>query len=123
GRQAHAKGAIATREVTMFDFTPEQKMVRDMVRQWADRELGPRVPEFDKPNAPPPYDLMRKMVATFGLPEMARARFAKIEKTGSRDTAMGGDPAFGTILAIELARHSPGYLMSFGASIGLAGGA
>src|SRR6266436_3033919 len=112
----------------MFDFTPEQKMVRDMVRQWADRELGPRVPEFDKPEALPPYDLMRKMVATFGLPDMARARFEKMAarhaagKAGDRDSAMGGDPAFGTILAIELARHSPGYLMSFGASIGLAGG-
>ena len=113
----------------MFDFTPEQKMVRDMVRQWADKELAPRVPEFDKPEALPPYDLMRKMVAAFGLPDMARARFGKMTerhaagKTADRDTAMGGDPSFGTILAIELARHSPGYLMSFGASIGLAGGA
>ena len=36
---------------------------------------------------------------------------------------MGGDPAFGMILAVELARSSPGFLLSFGATLGLAGGA
>ncbi|MGH7822889.1 MAG: acyl-CoA dehydrogenase family protein, partial [Candidatus Binatia bacterium] len=113
----------------MFDFSPEQKMVRDMVRQWAERELAPVVPELERAERPP-YDVMRKMVAAFGLPDMARARFASMarrrdkgEAERQEGDATMGDPAFGMILAVELARHSPGYLMSFGASMGLAGGA
>jgi acyl-CoA dehydrogenase len=113
----------------MFDFTEEQKMVRDLVRQWADRELAPRVEELERAEKPP-YELMRRMAAAFGLPDMARSRFAKMKERAGRSgsprepgDATIGDPAFGMIMAIELARHSPGYLMSFGASIGLAGGA
>lgn len=112
-----------------FEFTPEQKMVRDMVRQWADRELAPRVAELERAEKPP-YDVMRAMASAFGLQELARQRFAKMEMRAAKgdgekqavDATMG-DPAFGMILAVELARHCPGYLMSFGASIGLAGGA
>jgi acyl-CoA dehydrogenase len=113
----------------MFDFTPEQKMVRDMVRQWAEKELEPKVPAIERGEISP-FDVMRDMGKAFGLPELARQRFAKMEKRAERgeaekqagDATMG-DPAFGMILAVELARHCPGYLMTFGASVGLAGGA
>jgi alkylation response protein AidB-like acyl-CoA dehydrogenase len=113
----------------MFDFTPEQKMVRDMVRQWAEKELEPKVPAIERGELSP-FDVMREMGKAFGLPDLARQRFAKMEKRAERgeaekqagDATMG-DPAFGMILAVELARHCPGYLMTFGASVGLAGGA
>jgi alkylation response protein AidB-like acyl-CoA dehydrogenase len=32
----------------MFDFTDEQKMVRKLVRQWAEKELAPRVASMEK---------------------------------------------------------------------------
>lgn len=113
----------------MFEFTAEQKMVRDTVRQWVERELEPRVAELE--SGTPPYPLMRRMASAFGLAEMARARFERMAqpREGGKnereegDAALGADPAFGMILAVELARSCPGYLMSFGASVGLAGGA
>src|SRR5438132_3837649 len=113
----------------MFEFTDEQKMVRDMVRQWADKELEPKVLAMERGELSP-FVVMREMGAAFGLPDLARQRFAKLEKRAQRgepekqagDATMG-DPAFGMILAAELARHCPGYLMTFGASVGLAGGA
>src|SRR5687768_11221791 len=113
----------------MFDFTPEQKMVRDTVRQWVERELEPRVLELERGELSP-YAVMREMAQAFGLSDLARSRFAKLEKRAAEggpakragDATMG-DPAFGMILAYELARSCPGYLLSFGATVGLAGGA
>lgn len=113
----------------MFDYTPEQKMVRDMIRQWAERELEPQVLAIERGEVLP-YDLMRKMAAAFGLADLARDRFARMEKRAAEaakekqaDDATLGDPSFAMIMAVELSRHCPGYLMSFGASVGLAGGA
>ena len=113
----------------MFDYTDEQRMVRDMIRQWVERELEPRAAEIEQ--GEPPYELMRNLARSLGLAEIARSRFARIAKRKEKgeaerqenDATMGGDPAFGMILAVELARSSPGFLLSFGATLGLAGGA
>lgn len=116
----------------MFDFTDEQKMVRKVVRKWVEASLVPAVDGLESGEIQP-YDLMRNFIRTFGIDEMARAgmkKQAKREAESGRaddDGDEGGgamrDPAMGAIVAIELSRVSPGFAMSFGASLGLCGGA
>jgi len=108
----------------MFDFTDEQKMVKKMVRQWAEKELAPHVAAMEKGEITP-YDIMRKLLRTFGMDEMVRSAFAnmKPDSPGEKPGGFGGDPAMSAIVAIELSRVSPGFTLAFGASMGLAGGA
>ena len=110
----------------MYAFSPEQEMVRQMVRQWAERELVPKISALEH-NEILPYELMRKLGADFGMIEMARARFARLAERDAANTRprerAADDPALGMIVAMELSRYSPGFVLAFGASLGLAGGA
>ncbi len=121
----------------MFEVTEEQKMIRKMVRRWTGEKLEPKVDAIE--GGEPPYELMRDFAKTFGIPAMVRSGFASMEKraregAGDADgkdaakkpkkSGLGGlDPAMGTILAIELSRVCPGFMLAFGASLGLAGAA
>src|SRR5262245_127373 len=107
----------------MFDFTDEQKMVRKMVRQWADKELAPHVASMEKGEILP-YDIMRKLLKTFGMDEMVRTAFANMKPDGEKpERGLGGDQTMSAIVAMELSRVCPGFALAFGASLGLAGGA
>jgi alkylation response protein AidB-like acyl-CoA dehydrogenase len=106
----------------MFDFTDEQKMARKMIRAWAQKELAPLVPAMEKGELLP-YESMRKLIRTFGMDEMVRAAFKKSESHEATEKGLGGDPAMMAIVAIELSRVCPGFMLAFGASLGLAGGA
>ena len=44
-----------------FSFTREQEMLRNMVREFAQKELAPRIPEFDEPEGEWPYDVFKRM--------------------------------------------------------------
>ncbi|MFC1968561.1 acyl-CoA dehydrogenase family protein [Chloroflexota bacterium] len=44
-----------------FNLTREQEMVKYMVREFAQKELAPRIPEFDQPEGEWPFDVMRRM--------------------------------------------------------------
>ena len=113
----------------MFQFSEEHKMVRKMVRRWAADKLEPRVEAIEGGESP--YPIMRDLVKTFGIAEMARGAFERMEqkaKDGSGETVRmgglgGGDAAMGTLLSMELSRVCPGFMLAFGASMGLAGGA
>jgi alkylation response protein AidB-like acyl-CoA dehydrogenase len=110
-------------------FTEEQEMVRKLVRRWTAGKLEPRVDALEA--GEPPYELMRDFARTFGLPDLARAAFAKLEErasagasaSGARGGLSAADPALAAIVSIELSRVSPGFALAFGASAGLAGGA
>lgn len=110
----------------MYDFTDEQKLVRKMVRAWAEKELAPQVSRMEKGEILP-YDLMRAMIRVFGMDELARATFTKMkerrEATDPAKKSAFGDPALAAIVSMELSRVCPGYTLAFGASLGLAGGA
>src|SRR3954467_7093522 len=104
----------------MFDFTDEQKMVRKMVRQWADKELAPLVPKMEKGELLP-YDTMRKLLKAFGMDEMVRSAFARMKDGGGEvEKGVGGDPSMAVMVSMELARVCPGFTLAFGASLGLA---
>jgi len=112
----------------MLQFTEEHEMVRKLVRRWTTSKLEPKLDALE--GGEPPYELMRDFARTFGIPDMARSAFAKIEakaKAGGSTSSKGGigsvDPALAAIVSIELSRVSPGFALAFGASAGLAGGA
>jgi alkylation response protein AidB-like acyl-CoA dehydrogenase len=100
-----------------------------MVRRWATEKLEPRVDALE--SGEPPYELARDLARTFGIPDMVRGAFARAEKKAAEGQEqrleMAGlaasDPALSAVLAIELSRVCPGFMLAFGASMGLAGGA
>jgi acyl-CoA dehydrogenase len=101
----------------MYAWTEEQRMIRKLVRRWATDKLEPKVTAFEE--GEPPYELMRDFARTFGLAEMMRGM---VDKETSGDVrGAGRDPTLGTILAIELSRVCPGFMLAFGATMGLAG--
>ncbi len=120
----------------MFDFNDEQKMAQKMLRQWCEKELAPHVAAMEKGELLP-YEIMRKLGRTFGMDEMVRGSFKRMEEREARgetkpvkdddDEAGGGafgrDPAMSAIVGMELARVCPGFTLAFGATLGLAGGA
>jgi acyl-CoA dehydrogenase len=112
----------------MIDFTDEQKLAQQMLRQWTTKELAPHVTRMEKGEILP-YDLARKLIRSFGIDEMVRAMFTKMEAAAGSDKAAGaneraiGDPSLMAIVSMELSRVCPGFCLSFGASLGLAGGA
>src|SRR5438552_9253820 len=115
----------------MFEWSEEQRMIRDAVRQFVEAEIAPRREEFEFGDTPP-YEVLRKLYRTFGLDVMAREQFkrrldAKEEGgslfDGGSDAA---DPkarantiAMPMIPIIELCRHSPGMVTALGVSVGL----
>ena len=58
----------------MIDWTDEQQMVRGAVKRFIDEEVRPHVEELEHGDLPP-YDILRKMFATFGMDAMAGDRF------------------------------------------------
>jgi acyl-CoA dehydrogenase len=113
----------------MFEFTEEQKMIQQMVRRWCTDKLEPNVDKLEA--GEPPYELMRDFVKTFRLADMVKSGFkaAADKKTSADHGGAGGgglagsDAGMSAILSIELSRVCPGFMLAFGASMGLAGGA
>jgi acyl-CoA dehydrogenase len=111
----------------MFQFSAEHEMARAIVRKWAEAKLAPKVDALEA--GEPPYELMRDLAKTFGIPGMVRSAFDKLEERATSGTggdtkiAAMGDAAMSSILSIELSRVCPGFMLAFGASMGLAGGA
>src|SRR4030095_11424981 len=110
-------------------------MVRAAVREFIEKELVPHHRDLEHGDLPP-YDILRKLLATFGMDAMARDRF---ERQIARDKAIAAgeegaddepcrprDPAeaanataFQMIPIIELCRWSPGMVTAMGVSMGL----
>jgi len=120
----------------VYQWSDEQLMIRDAVRQFIDKEIRPRVDEFEHGDTPP-YEVLRKLFATFGMDSSARARFsgqmeaqreaeaarARGEEPPARrprdDDGDGGASSFTLIPIIELCRVCPGMVTAMGVSMGL----
>jgi alkylation response protein AidB-like acyl-CoA dehydrogenase len=103
----------------MFEWSEEQEMVRQAVRQFVEKEIKPHVEELEHGDTPP-YDILRKLYATFGMDAMARASFEKrVSGSGSGSSGGGGDPSFMMIPIIEICRYCPGMVTAMGVSVGL----
>jgi alkylation response protein AidB-like acyl-CoA dehydrogenase len=118
----------------MIEWSESQQMIRDAVRRFIEQEVAPNVEQLEHGDLPP-YDILRKMYAAFGMDEMARARFRKqIEaekrgeprqkKTVGGDSESRADQAAATLIPIiELCRYCPGMVTAMGVSVGLTAGA
>jgi hypothetical protein len=107
-------------------------MIRDAVRRFVDAEVVPQLEALEHGGLPP-YDILRKLISTFGMDEIARARFRKqaaremagAEGEGEREEGAGRPGARGDAAAmqlipiIELCRHCPGLVTAMGVSMGL----
>jgi alkylation response protein AidB-like acyl-CoA dehydrogenase len=114
----------------MFEWTDEQKMIRDAVRQFVEKEVAPRREELEHGDTPP-YEVLRLMFKTFGMDTMAAAgfdrRIAK-EEAGEAPKRMtdpddeesgGGGGGMMMLPIIEICRYSPGLITAMGVSVGL----
>ncbi len=118
----------------MFEWSDEQMMVRDAVRQFIDREIRPNIEALEHGDTPP-YDTLRKLFATFGMDAAARDRFKRqidFERAVADATERGEAPpqkpgrdgdggasSLTVIPIIELCRVCPGMVTAMGVSMGL----
>lgn len=116
----------------MIEWNETHRTVQTMVRDFVEKEIAPNVDDLEY-NGVPPYDILRKFVKTFGLDEMAKARFEKQiarEEAKARGAELpeekadeGRDPGLSLIPTIEISRHAQGLVTAMGVSMGLTGGA
>lgn len=125
----------------MYKWSDEQEMIRTVVRDFIDREIRPHREELEFGDMPP-YDILRKMFATFGMTDMQKSMFAsriaaekaKLEGGGDESGSDEADKkpssgmdantvAFSMIPIIELSRVCPGMVTAMGVSMGLTGAA
>jgi acyl-CoA dehydrogenase len=128
----------------VFEWSEEQRMIREAVRQFVDAEIRPRRDELEHGDLPP-YDIIRSLFKTFGMDAMARESFKRnverqrlaeerADATAATDAAgdepveeaaAGRGPSSESMMLlpiIELCRCSPGIVGSMGVSLGLAAG-
>ncbi len=123
----------------MIEWSEQHLMIRDAVRKFVDAEIVPNLEALEHGDTPP-YAVLRKLFKTFGMDELARARFDKqiareeaVVKSGApapkaerADAAAGGRGdavAMQLIPLIELSRFCPGMVTAMGVSMGLTGAA
>ena len=95
----------------MFQWSDEHQMIREAVKRFVDDEIRPHVDELEHGDLPP-YDILRKMFATFGMDAMARDGFKRrIEReraieagadVGESDSSGGDGGGMSLIPIIEL---------------------
>ncbi|MGW0042778.1 acyl-CoA dehydrogenase family protein [Rhodococcus sp. NPDC003348] len=115
----------------MYEWSDTDLMFRDALRGFIDKEIKPHVDKLESGELPP-FGIIRKMYATFGMDEMAREAldkaFAKEEarergetvaESGEKGGGFSGAGSMGVILNSELAGVSLGLVASMGVSLGL----
>jgi hypothetical protein len=116
----------------MFEWSDEHRMIRDAVKRFVDEEVRPHVEELEHGDLPP-YDILRKLYATFGMDALARDRFkrqmereraaaeaiARGEEPPPARKESGGDSGMSLLPIIELCRVCPGMVTAMGVSVGL----
>ncbi len=113
----------------MIEWSEQQRQIRQMFRKFVESEVAPKREELEHGDAPP-YDVLRKMMQTFGIGEMAKAKFfsdLKKEKEGAPKSEKKTEPsneaaemfAMRMLPIIELSRYSPGLITAMGVSMGL----
>ena len=124
----------------MIEWSEQHEMIRDAVRKFIEAEIVPNLEELEHGDMPP-YEVLRKMFSTFGMDEMARARFRhQLERKKAQErgeaveepkkaavddegTSRADAAAMQMIPIIELCRYCPGMVTAMGVSMGLTGAA
>lgn len=123
----------------VIDGTDQHRQIRDMVRRFVETEIAPKREELEFGDTPP-YDVLRKLMKTFGVDQLAPAKFrsdierekARLE-SGEEAKPRGARTEFSqeaadaaamrVIPIVELSRYSPGMVTALGVSVGLTAGA
>ncbi len=119
----------------MFEWSEQHRQIRDMLRRFVEAEIVPHREALEF-GTMPPYDILRKLLTTFGVDEMAKAQFAADiarersgapprEKKVRTEFSQGAADAAAmrALPVIEISRHSPGMITALGVSVGLTAGA
>ncbi len=121
----------------MIQWSEQQQMIQKMVRDFVEKEIVPQLDDIEY-NGVPPYDILRKLIKTFGMDVMAKQSFEKQlarekaiaagetvkEKKKDGPSAMAGEEAaMRMIPIIEICKHAQGLVTAMGVSMGLGGGA
>ena len=116
----------------MIEWSDADLAIRDAVRDFVDKEIRPHLDELET-GAMLPYDIIRKLFASFGLDAMA-AEAVKKQLEGERRRTESGEPSkpagselpatngmesMAAIVISELAGVSLGVVASLGVSLGL----
>lgn len=115
----------------MYEWSDTDLMFRDALRGFIDKEVKPHVDKLESGELPP-FEIIRKMYATFGMDEMAtealekafakeeaRERGETLPESGEKSGGFSGAGSMGVILNSELAGVSLGLVASMGVSLGL----
>ena len=118
----------------MIEWSETHLSIREMMRKFVQAEIAPNIRELEHGDTPP-YEVLRKLFATFGIRDMGRmradraiARAKKREEAKARgeelpareERAPSGDElAMQVIPIIELSRYCPGMVTALGVSVGL----
>jgi len=115
----------------MIEWSEQHLMIRDAVRKFVEAEIKPNLEALEHGDMPP-YDVLRKLVRSFGMDEVAKQRFAKQIARDKRRAAggasadepregrEGGDGIAMTLIPIiELCHYCPGMVTAMGVSAGL----
>ncbi len=108
----------------MIDWSDEAKLVQSSLRKFVDAEIRPLRDELEFGDLPP-YDILRKLYATFGLAEIAVERFERALEPpadGRRQSRDLYELATVMLPVIEISRCSPGIVTAMGVSANLAPG-
>ncbi|MFB4320308.1 acyl-CoA dehydrogenase family protein [Actinomadura sp. 21ATH] len=115
-------------DTRMIEWSDEDLMIRDAVRDWIEAEVRPQADRLESGELPP-YDLIRSLYKTFGMDELARSSFqARLEREeageagGEKGSGGGGNAAMTMLPVIELCKVAPGMVSAMGVSLGLAAG-
>ncbi len=117
----------------MIEWNEQHQAIFAAFRRFVEQEVQPLRDDLEHGELPP-YEILRKMFETFGLRDMAEARFQRelardgavpAEATGDDEdsASLGGEMvAMQMIPIIELSRVSPGMVTALGVSAGLTAG-
>ena len=122
----------------MIEWSESHQLIRETVRRFVEAEIVPNLEALEHGDMPP-YDILRKLYATFGIDEMNGARFDKMiararadddgrpHEDTPRSDAERGDRSDGVAMQlipiIEICRFCPGMVTAMGVSVGLTGAA
>ncbi|MGB3304188.1 acyl-CoA dehydrogenase family protein [Gordonia sp. (in: high G+C Gram-positive bacteria)] len=108
----------------MFEWSEEDLMIRDAIRGFIDKEVRPNLEGLESGELPP-FGILRKMMATFGIDAMNAESLQKelaAEEAGEEKKAGGSNNLANSmflIMNMEMAGVSLGLIASMGVSVGL----
>jgi acyl-CoA dehydrogenase len=118
----------------MIEWSEQHLAIRDAFRRFVETEIAPKREQLEHGDLPP-YEVLRKMFATFGLRELAEMRYRADLEKAERPKPPGGESgerepnpmaaeqvALQMIPIVELSRYSPGMVTALGVSAGLTAG-